>query len=238
MGLNESDIWNEDAVVRDAAVRGFLADELFWSSTRWDSDPHGAGWLSTQYKQTPSAEARELLVSSVLKCLEDPSPQVRAASGYFFSGSSVRDDGSIFSLMRENAELFKQTPYPYSAEYNDLLAVLAVVLTRNLTSPVNARVLGFLRDEVDRDPANLVLVSAMALPDRDQEWMLSQAPRLLARRPESLNSYIVAIGSWTNIEDFLSQNKAVLPRAVLREQLAVALYSEEEADKMLAKLGL
>jgi len=36
--LGERDIWNDDEVVRDAAVRGFLADELFtWGSDTWQA---------------------------------------------------------------------------------------------------------------------------------------------------------------------------------------------------------
>ena len=68
--------------------------------------------------------------------------------------------------------------------------------------------------------------------------MLSQAPKLLARQPESVSSYMIALGELSEIEEFLRKNMDFLPVQVLREQLTVVLYSEEEADKMLARLAI
>ena len=238
MSLEEGDIWNRDEAVRDAAVRGFLADELFWSTSRWESIPHSAGWLSNQYKERTSEEDRQLLFTSVVRCLEDVGPAVRAAATEFLSDSAVRDDGSIFSLLRKNAELFGQTPYPYSDQHQDIFSVLTVVLARSLPLDTSGEIRTFLRSEIERGKANLVLVSAMASTHRDQDWMLSQAPKLLARQPESVSSYMIALGELSEIEEFLRKNMDFLPVQVLREQLTVVLYSEEEADKMLARLAI
>ena len=155
MDLRESDIWSEDEVVRDATVRGFLAGELHWSFSRYDGIQHGPGWLSKQHgRHAPSPEAAEKLAASVIKCLEDPSPTVRAACVEFFFLSSGNDNGALLSVMKERRQEFKQTPYPFSDYFNDAFASLACHIAGATSSYLDAEILDMLRQEIDLDPKN------------------------------------------------------------------------------------
>jgi len=239
MDLGESDIWNEDEAVRDAAVRGFLAGELRWSVSRYDGYQHGPGWLSRQYRRdSPSPEAAEKLAASAMKCLEDPSPTVRAACIAFFFSSSGNDQGALLSAMKERREEFKQTPYPFSDYFHDAFAALICHIAGVKSSYLDAETLGILRQEIDLDPKNPSLVSMMADPDRDREWMLSQAPRLVSERPELVNEYLLSSFEETDRLEFLNMIRDALAPDVLRTQLRKAIRNKELASFYLNELGL
>ena len=238
MDLGERDIWNEDEAVRDAAVRAFLAGELYWSSTSWDSDPHGPGWLSTQYRHAPSPEAQELLVSSVLKSLEDPAPLVRAACLEFFICSSAESNQALVSVMKNRRDLFKQTPYPFREDVNNAFAALTSLVAGQLSAHRDDETLKILREEIDCAPENSSLVAIMAFPDTDREWMLSQAPRLLAERPELVTAYLRSSYEQSDRMEFLNAIRDVLAPEVLRAEIQSAIPNAEKASFYLNELGL
>ena len=238
MDLGERDIWNQEELVRDAAVRGFLADELFWSSTRWGSDPHGPGWLSTQYTNAPSGEAAARLVSSVLRCLEDSSPLVRAACVEFFWCCPAHDGGALVETIKTQRDKYKQTPYPFQDEFENALAALVCVVAATSVNYKNDDVVAMLREELELDPTNSGLVSAMAGQDRDRQWMLSQAPRLVAERPGLVKEYLGSSYKRPDRLEFLNAIRDVLAPEVLRAEIQNAIPNEEKASFYLRELGL
>ena len=239
MQLGERDIWSKDETIRDAAVQGFLAGELHWSfNSRTDIHHSGADWLSTQYRHASSSEAGARLSNSIVKCLHDSSNKVRAAALEFFRCCKAGQAAALTLTLLNDRKLYRKTPYPFVDGHHDAFAALTCVVAACPETYSNEEALRVLRDEIDRDPRNLILVAALADPDRDREWMLDQAPRLLAERPGLVKWYL---GSSTRRPDrleFLELARKVLPPEVLRAEIRNAMPNKETASFYLRELGL
>jgi hypothetical protein len=237
--LGESDIWNEDEGLRDAAVRGFLTGELHWTfNSRTDTHQNGADWLSTQHNYAATPEAAVRLSGSVVKCLHDSSKAVRAAAVEFFGCCSADDGGALVSAVLRHRSLYRRTPYPYLDEFDNAFAALICLVAAREDTYRNEEAVQVLRDEIDRDPKNYALVAAMAGPGLDREWMLDQAQRLLPERPRLVKWYL---GSSTRRPDrleFLELARKVLPPEVLRAEIRNAIPNKEHANFYLSELGL
>ena len=78
----------------------------------------------------------------------------------------------------------------------------------------------------------------MADPNRDREWMLSQAPRLVAERPELVKEYLISSYERSDRLEFLNTIRDVLAPDVLRTELRKAIRNKEQASFFLDELGL